>query len=436
MSGAGTIDLDWESLTPDLSAKVLELLNASLSSATRPSAIGPIAVTSFEFGSNPPDISLVDIRDIYADFLEDDEEEPEPQPNPTPEPPSEDYEWVSRREGAPSEVGVGSIPFQTSGMPSEALFSRDGASSRYQSPAHNLRAGAYSSAGAHTPALGQSVASFSRGPGASLHRPGYSAANSFVQTGAMPARYPLAAAAGLRSGAQTPYHEGPAFPFPVASVNQAPGSLSPSPSSPTPPKPPRDNGQPDLQLHFKIIFESNMRLGISTSLQINYPSPMIMALPMKMCVTGLVLEGELVVAYEGSRQRVHVCFLDELATHEGGPAPACRSSPEPETDPAVEPESPSAMGSSSFGRAAAGRLSASATASRISSKPAPIGLRLLPSIILETEIGQEDKHVLRNVARVERFIQDVIRKTIEDELVYPNFQTIVMGAAEGAEKEA
>ncbi|KAJ3552295.1 hypothetical protein NM688_g4224 [Phlebia brevispora] len=39
---------------------------------------------------------------------------------------------------------------------------------------------------------------------------------------------------------------------------------------------------------------------------------------------------------------------------------------------------------------------------------------------------QADKHVLKNVTRVERFIQDVIRKTIEEELVFPNFHTLVL----------
>lgn len=34
----------------------------------------------------------------------------------------------------------------------------------------------------------------------------------------------------------------------------------------------------------------------------------------------------------------------------------------------------------------------------------PIGQRLLPSILIETEIGQADKHVLRNVSRVERYV--------------------------------
>ena len=60
-------------------------------------------------------------------------------------------------------------------------------------------------------------------------------------------------------------------------------------------------------------------------------------------------------------------------------------------------------------------------------KPLPIGHRLLPSIVIESEIGQVDKHVLKNVPRVEKFIQDVIRKTVEDELVFPNFHTLILG---------
>jgi len=61
------------------------------------------------------------------------------------------------------------------------------------------------------------------------------------------------------------------------------------------------------------------------------------------------------------------------------------------------------------------------------SKPLPVGQRLLPSIFIESEIGQADKHVLKNVTRVERFIADVIRKMVEEELVFPNFHTLVMG---------
>ena len=63
---------------------------------------------------------------------------------------------------------------------------------------------------------------------------------------------------------------------------------------------------------------------------------------------------------------------------------------------------------------------------RPESPVAPVGVRLLPSIFIESEIGQQDKHVLKNVSRVERFVQDVIRKTIEEELVFPNFMTFIL----------
>ena len=49
-----------------------------------------------------------------------------------------------------------------------------------------------------------------------------------------------------------------------------------------------------------------------------------------------------------------------------------------------------------------------------------IGQRLLFNIYIEGEIGQADKHVLKNVTRVERFIQDVTRESIVEELVFPN----------------
>jgi distribution and morphology protein 12 len=59
--------------------------------------------------------------------------------------------------------------------------------------------------------------------------------------------------------------------------------------------------------------------------------------------------------------------------------------------------------------------------------PSRAGARLLPVIHIESEIGQAEGHLLKNVSRVERFVQDVIRRTLEDELVFPNFHTIILG---------
>jgi len=137
-------------------------------------------------------------------------------------------------------------------------------------------------------------------------------------------------------------------------------------------------------------------------LLINYPSPSFMSLPIKLSVTGLVFNGEVALAYEGSRGRVHVCILDELDPY----GPACRRErSQSSTPPDMDDD----------------------TGGKREGKPLPVGQRLLPSILIESEIGQADKHVLKNVTRVERFIQDVIRKTVEEELVFPNFHTLVMG---------
>ena len=135
-----------------------------------------------------------------------------------------------------------------------------------------------------------------------------------------------------------------------------------------------------------------------------------MSLPIKLSVTGLIFNGEVAVAYEGERRRIHICVLDDLDPYGplAGERPK-RDSPPSAVSPAEHDDDPSH--GAGFGRP---------------SKPLPVGQRLLPSIFIESEIGQADKHVLKNVTRVERFIQDVIRKTVEEELVFPNFHTLVL----------
>ncbi|TEB25984.1 hypothetical protein FA13DRAFT_1636660 [Coprinellus micaceus] len=295
-----SIDLEWAKLDSSLATYVVTVLNKQLSVAERPSFIGPIEVTSLDFGSNSPDVELVDLRDIYRDFLDDSDDDSEDglisgAPVKVTEGADDDdgFEWVSRR------------------------------------------------------------------------------------------------AAG---------REDPLPPSMTTSAEQQ----SPSPA---PPQEPPQNPHPNLQLHFLVNWQSNLRITISTSLLINYPSPMFMSLPIKLSVTGIEFSGEVAVAYEGERRRIHLCILDELDPY--GPAGdrPKRESPlsgvPPELDEDEIPTKPS--------------------------KPLPVGQRLLPSIVIESEIGQQDKHVLKNVTRIERFIQDVIRKTVEEELVFPNFHTLVMG---------
>lgn len=152
---------------------------------------------------------------------------------------------------------------------------------------------------------------------------------------------------------------------------------------------------------------------------------MFMSLPIKLSVIGLLFDGEIAVAYEGERRRVHLCILDDLDPY--CPLAADR----PKRDAGTGTGTPNSSGGTSpeNEEEAPGNITipiSMAGPPHRASKPLPVGQRLLPSILIESEIGQADKHVLKNVTRVERFIQDVIRKTVEEELVFPNFHTLVL----------
>ncbi|TFK90297.1 hypothetical protein K466DRAFT_485010 [Polyporus arcularius HHB13444] len=336
-----SIDLEWNRLDSSLASTLVDLINRQLASTPRPSFIGPIEVTSFDFGTNAPDVELVDLRDIYRDFLEDDEDDEDgdngaPPVKVTEFSDDEDFEWVSRK--AVRGKGIG----------------EDG-------PAYHLL----------PPHM-----RYGMSPGMGGMGMGMDMLNS---TPFLRSPRDIWSPAAKRT---PPMLERTVSNEPL--LSESPPSTDPEPPVPTPPQ------HPNLQSHLHITWHSNLRLTLTTSLLINYPSPMFMSLPIKLSVTGLLFNGEVVVAYEGERKR------RDTPSSAGTPVEA-------------EDEAPGGNGGARAG------------------KPLPIGQRLLPTIYIESEIGQADKHVLKNVTRVERFIQDVIRKTIEEELVFPNFQTFVLG---------
>lgn len=110
-----------------------------------------------------------------------------------------------------------------------------------------------------------------------------------------------------------------------------------------------------------------------------------MSLPLTLSVTGFVMRAGLIIALEGEHQRAHICLVEE------------------------DPDSPSQESSQGV---------------RGEARKARPGLNILPSLTFESEVGEHEKHVLKNVGKVEKFIGEVIRKELEDELVYPNYYTI------------
>lgn len=380
-----SIDLEWSKLDSSLADMLVSMLNKQLATTSRPSFIGPVEVTSLDFGTASPDVELVDLRDIYRDFLEDDDDEdvdPETIKVTEGAEDEEGFEWVSRK-AARARSNAEEVPAYHL-LPPHLRYGRG--------PATDMFASMPNLPGPYGP-WGPSLASLPQG------------------------RYTLPYASGYASplprpplSMTTPRPLYDPVPYSTQDLSQSPPEdESPASESPEPRVPPK---HPNLQSHLHITWQSNLRITFTTSLLINYPSPMFMSLPIKLSITGLVFDGELVVAYEGERRRLHLCIVDDLDPY--GPLTGSRPKRESASPGHTPPEHEDESGTSPH-----------AAISR-PPKPLPVGQRLLPSIFIESEIGQADKHVLKNVTRVERFIQDVIRKTVEEELVFPNFHTLVL----------
>ncbi|KAJ7020801.1 hypothetical protein C8F04DRAFT_1142923 [Mycena alexandri] len=377
-----SIDLDWGRLDASLSCSLIDLLNRRLTSTPRPSFIGPVEVTSLDFGSASPDVELVDLRDIYRDFLEDDESESGGEPVKVTEGAEDEdgFEWVSRR-AAGREEALGYHH-----LPPHVRYGRPGAVDMFSStPSLHAPPDIWNGAMNSLPSLGPVYSAWPHSP---MYRSPLGA----------PFSSPLP-----REPSREPSLDSPL----TREANTDPSHASPDPAPP--------NAHPNLQLHLHINWPSDLRITLTTSLLINYPSPMFMSLPIKLSVTGLIFTGEVAVAYEGERKRVHLCILDDLDPY--GPA---AGGSRPKRDSLDGLRTPLDLDADVIDSPMGGAYPRAP-------KPLPVGQQLLPSIYIESEIGQTDKHVLKNVTRVERFIQDVIRKTVEEELVFPNFHTLVMG---------
>ncbi|RIA88426.1 hypothetical protein C1645_826346 [Glomus cerebriforme] len=120
----------------------------------------------------------------------------------------------------------------------------------------------------------------------------------------------------------------------------------------------------DAQIHIAISYKGNMKMTVSTELYMNYPSLMFMSLPVRLNITGFEFSATAVVAY--LRNRINFCFLE----------------------PKDSEESP------------------------------------LKEVHIESEIGDIEKQVLKNVGKLEKFIVDQLRKIIDEDFVFPSYHSI------------
>src|SRR5258707_11595594 len=190
-----SIDLDWSKLDASFASSLIDVLNRQLQCTPRPSFIGPIEITSFDFGSQPPVVELADLRDIYRDFLEDDDDDDDYEGNIDAErgfssryssagqghqsrnrdEDEEEYEWVSRRSARRGMAMEEAAPMYYHHLPPHVRYARGPASDVLAHPSqpplpHALGRSSSSSAFGSVAGVGGSVwTSAGEGEGESPH---------------------------------------------------------------------------------------------------------------------------------------------------------------------------------------------------------------------------------------------------------------------------
>jgi distribution and morphology protein 12 len=331
-----SVDIDWSLLaspsaddhstsTPPhsdiLSSTLIHIINSALLDAPRPSFIGPIQLTSLDFGRNPPDIELRDIRDVWRVFLEADDDD--------------DVHGEGLKDDSMSTCERRSTdPYhdhpEGSWIGGGELRGEEARDDDNLSYTHSMM----------SPRIPMNVTSVGLGgfrsfAGGGLLSPPLRGTNHILKRSAT-----TSSTSGYQPDIRHTHRTQLQSPSPLPSVEHSSTSR-------------RSNALPDIQLHLHLSHTSDINISLQTSLSVNFPSMSFMSLPLKISVTGFTLAApDLVLAFSGERQRVYLTILDEE--------------------------------------------------------------------------GATDAHVLRNVGKVERFIADALRKTLVDELVFPNFQTIAL----------
>ena len=146
---------------------------------------------------------------------------------------------------------------------------------------------------------------------------------------------------------------------------------------------------PSLQVHLAVQWlSSSVRLAVTSSLEIHHSGSAVMSLPLSLVLTGFELLAHVVVVLDGTQRCVHLCMSEY--GEDGGSDPMPRSFHAPDARMRARHQ----------------------------------GRRILPYIAFDSRVGELSKHVLENVGKVERFLGDLIRQVLEDELVFPNFYTV------------
>ena len=362
-------------------------LNRRFNEIPRPSFLQSIQVTSFNFGSIAPEIEIIDITDPYADYYENyaDEDGQTPDENrDLPSGPTDiqspDEASSSRSETTSADTQLPRYSMNNSGIsyPMSPLFP----SMLHQGwPYSPIRAGLATTGMPHV----------RRSPlNTTIPPPQYTPMRDTQRSGRVKSLDNHRPSSGFDD--DTIYSvdanndtsaSGTSPPPPTPSrerrshLSSSPISLSLDPildtsrsdrvSSWTPDQNIVQPRTEDMQVEMVLKYEGNCKIGIAAELIINSPTPNFLTLPLKLNLTNLSFAGNAMIAF--IRNQIFFSLVEK----------------------------------------------------EVDSTP----VEMLRDIKIESEIGDADMSVLKNVGLVEKFLLQEGRRLILEELVFPSFVVFI-----------
>lgn len=385
-----SFDINWNQLTIDdtINQSIKEFLDQQFKNISLPSFISNLAVTDFNLGEIPPEVTIRHIGDPFEEFYEDENNLGAMNEANND---SKDEHLKNHGDGINKDSGYNSQNLDDEDEDDEDDDEDDEDEEEEDEDD-------YDDHDLGTINEGISLLNFNENSTTP-------SANSFAGLAAPPLPPPL-------NPSRDSFHS-ILHPYGVNSIIGATGAGSETPtnilnqnylSSRVLPKISVKQKQPhhddnDIQLIVEINYKGDMHINLLVNLLVNYPSPNFISLPIKLHITDIVIHSIATIAY--LKKSVFLSFLCDV------------DDTFPDFDSNVQ--TPTSTTGGNF----VDYYSNDATINKER-------IDIVKKIKIESEIGEVENNILRNVGKVEKFLVEQLRNILRDEIAWPSWICIDM----------
>lgn len=392
-----SFDINWENLVADgsLNDTIREFLDSQFQSITLPSFIDNLSVTKFDLGNCAPEIIIRHIGDPFDDFYEDSEEEGEnvrvsAQGTPVDYNSSEDEEDTEDEEEEQT-IDLSMISEETNLLSFEKKFRR-----KKSSPPPPPQ----------TPPLANS------------NRKSLDSVSLLFQKNNLnySYNYSMNNIVGLGNLNNPNSHIDRDTPSNI--LNQNPlrqNSTAYLKNKISSRERCASRGENDLQMIVEINYNGDLQLEVTVNLLLNYPSPKFISLPIKLHVTALKIHSIAAIAY--LKKSVYFSFLCDI---------------DDKNSDYFSSAAPSTNGTTPTGKASVDGNFVDYVAGPNNRER----IDIIKKVRIESEIGEVENNILRNVGKVEKFIVDQLRSIVRDEVAWPSWVCFDMNEDDQSDPES